>query len=71
MPPGVPIRIFAALDKFDKYRKSRTGIFDVIQQVYAVQGLEIDRGGSVFVGDAAGRLGGGKGQFKDHGDTDF
>ena len=71
MPPGVPIRIFAALDKFDKYRKCRRGLFDIIQQIYHDQGLEIDREGSLFIGDAAGRLGVGKGQFKDHGDTDL
>ena len=71
MPPGVPFRVLAALNKYDKYRKCRTGMFEILQQVYAEQGLEIDLDKSVFVGDAAGRLGGIKGQMKDHADTDY
>ncbi|ORX41001.1 polynucleotide kinase 3 phosphatase-domain-containing protein [Kockovaella imperatae] len=70
LPAGVPLRILAALDK-DKYRKPRTGLYDILDQVYRDHGLEIDIERSLFVGDAAGRLGGVKGQFRDHADTDL
>ena len=71
-PAGVPIRILAALEKFDKYRKPRTGMFDVVQKVYKERGYEIDLARSLFVGDAAGRMPIGHGrQARDHADTDY
>jgi bifunctional polynucleotide phosphatase/kinase len=70
MPAGVPLRILAALNKYDIYRKPNIGMWEVVRDVYAQQGLEIDLETSLFVGDAAGRLGG-RGIAKDHSDTDF
>jgi len=70
MPAGVPIRVLAALNKGDIYRKPNIGMFEVVEGVYRENGYEIDLDNSVFVGDAAGRLGG-RGVLKDHGDTDY
>ncbi|EIW70140.1 hypothetical protein TREMEDRAFT_68510 [Tremella mesenterica DSM 1558] len=70
MPSGVPLRILAALNKFDIYRKPNTGMFDEIVRLYRNQRLEIDMENSVYVGDAAGRAGH-QGRKKDHGDSDF
>ena len=70
MPPEVPIRILAALNKYDIYRKPNVGMYTAISDIYRSQGYEIDLASSGFVGDAAGRLAM-KGQFKDHGDTDY
>lgn len=69
MPANVPFRVLAALER-DIFRKPQSGMFDTVKALYRERGLEIDLAKSVFVGDAAGRLAG-KGQFKDHGDTDF
>ncbi|KAK1923128.1 polynucleotide kinase 3 phosphatase-domain-containing protein [Papiliotrema laurentii] len=70
MPKDVPIRVLAALNKYDVYRKPNTGMYEVVAALYAARGYEIDLERSVFVGDAAGRQGG-RGVPKDHGDTDF
>ena len=70
MPNGVPIRILAALNKYDVYRKPGTGMFDVVNALYRSKGYEIDMDSSVYVGDAAGRMAFGT-RRKDHGDTDF
>lgn len=70
MPKDVPLRVLAALDKYDVYRKPNIGMFEVITSLYAERGLEVDMDQSVFVGDAAGRMAGG-GRKKDHGDTDY
>ena len=70
MPSGVPIRIFAAFSKTDKYRKPNSGMFDLVRSLYREKGYEIDMTKSVYVGDAAGRLAMG-GRRKDHGDTDY
>ncbi len=45
-------------------------MYQVVEEVYRSHGLEIDLDRSVFVGDAAGRLGN-QGRKKDHGDTDY
>jgi len=70
MPAGVPLRILAALNKYDIYRKPNIGMFQVVEALYNEKGYEIDLESSVFVGDAAGRLGG-RGVSKDHSDTDY
>jgi bifunctional polynucleotide phosphatase/kinase len=70
MPAGVPFRVLAALNKGDIYRKPNIGMYETVERVYREQGYEIDLGSSVFVGDAAGRLGG-RGVSKDHSDTDY
>ena len=71
MPAGVPIRVLAALNKYDIYRKPNIGMWQVVRDLYLEQGYEIDLSTSLFVGDAAGRMGGGRGRVKDHSDTDF
>lgn len=45
-------------------------MFETIQNLYAEKGYTLDLENSLFVGDAAGRLGG-RGVPKDHSDTDF
>ncbi|WVQ85805.1 polynucleotide kinase 3'-phosphatase [Cryptococcus sp. DSM 104549] len=70
MPNDIPLRILAALEMNDVYRKPNIGMFQVISELYRKQGLEIDMDSSVFVGDAAGRPAKG-GQKKDHGDSDY
>lgn len=70
MPPNTPIRILAAYSKTDHYRKPGTGMFDLVRDLYAQKGYEVDMEKSVYVGDAAGRLAG-VGRRKDHGDTDY
>lgn len=70
MPKDVPLRVLAALKK-DIYRKPNIGMFDVIASIYAEKGYEVDLENSLFVGDAAGRMGDGRGVPKDHSDTDF
>ena len=45
-------------------------MFDLVQQLYASRGYTIDLANSLFVGDAAGRVGG-KGSVKDHDNTDL
>jgi bifunctional polynucleotide phosphatase/kinase len=71
MPQDVPIRVLAALNKYDIYRKPNVGMYQVVKQLYEEKGLAVDLENSLFVGDAAGRLGGGKGKVKDHSDTDY
>lgn len=66
----MPLRILAALNKYDIYRKPNIGMFQVVEDLYRERGYEIDLESSVFVGDAAGRLGG-RGVSKDHSDTDY
>lgn len=46
-------------------------MWQVVRDLYLEQGYEIDLSTSLFVGDAAGRMGGGRGRVKDHSDTDF
>jgi bifunctional polynucleotide phosphatase/kinase len=70
MPPGIPIRIVAALSRSDIYRKPNSGMFDLINKLYREKGLEIDMDTSIYVGDAAGRMAIGQ-RRKDHGDTDY
>lgn len=70
MPPGVPIRIIAALSRSDVYRKPNSGMFDLVNALYKSKGLEIDMEKSIYVGDAAGRMSVGT-RKKDHGDTDY
>ena len=70
MPEGVPIRILAALSKFDVYRKPNSGMFDTVVDLYRSKGFEVDVEQSIYVGDAAGRLSSAS-RKKDHGDTDF
>ncbi|WWC92336.1 polynucleotide kinase 3'-phosphatase [Kwoniella dendrophila CBS 6074] len=70
IPKDVPISILAALSKSDKYRKPGIGMYEVVEKLYRDKGYEIDLDNSVFVGDAAGRVGKGP-QSKDHGDTDY
>ena len=70
MPTGVPIRIMAALSKIDVYRKPNVGMYDVVASVYRAQGLDVDVEQSIFVGDAAGRMGS-SGRRRDHSDTDL
>ncbi|KAG1749154.1 polynucleotide kinase 3 phosphatase-domain-containing protein [Suillus paluster] len=52
--PSVPFRLFAASAK-DGFRKPMPGIWDELQRIFAVDGIQIDKDASFFVGDAAGR----------------
>ena len=45
-------------------------MYQVAEELYRKKGFEIDLENSVFVGDAAGRVGG-RGMSKDHSNTDF
>lgn len=46
-------------------------MFQVVQRLYRDAGYEIDMKESFYVGDAAGRLGVGRGAVRDHADTDY
>ncbi|KAK4496537.1 hypothetical protein PRZ48_012517 [Zasmidium cellare] len=50
----LPITVYAATEK-DLFRKPRTGMWEQMVRDYGIE--DIDREGSVFVGDAAGREG--------------
>ncbi|KAG1754169.1 polynucleotide kinase 3 phosphatase-domain-containing protein [Suillus lakei] len=52
--PSVPFRIFAASAK-DGFRKPMPGMWDELERIFAVDGVQIDKDASFFVGDAAGR----------------
>ena len=58
------------MNKGDIYRKPNIGMYEVVEALYRQAGYEIDMASSVFVGDAAGRVGG-RGVSKDHSDTDY
>ncbi|SPO26998.1 related to bifunctional polynucleotide phosphatase/kinase [Ustilago trichophora] len=60
----VPLRVFASLAD-DTYRKPRLGMWDEFIGKWN-GGLEVNRGESFFVGDAAGRK-----KYRDHQDTDL
>ncbi|OQO05235.1 hypothetical protein B0A48_09002 [Cryoendolithus antarcticus] len=68
---GLPISVYAATEK-DLYRKPRTGMWNRMMEDYelAADG-QVDLAGSVFVGDAAGRLGDKAAKIKkDHSSSD-
>ena len=71
---GLPVSLYAATE-YDSFRKPRTGMWKQVLRDYGVGGDgEVDLGGSVFVGDAAGRAGDAKaGVRRDHScsDRDF
>lgn len=54
----------------DIYRKPNIGMYQVVEKLYRDKGYGIDIDKSVFVGDAAGRLGSGA-KRKDHSNTDY
>ncbi|TFY68068.1 hypothetical protein EVJ58_g1248 [Rhodofomes roseus] len=58
----VPFRILAATAR-DGYRKPMPGMWYELERIFALDGVEIDKSASIFVGDAAGRQG-------DHASTD-
>ena len=60
----VPLRVLASLAD-DGYRKPRLGMWDEFV-AKCNGGVEVDRGESFFVGDAAGRK-----KYRDHQDTDL
>lgn len=61
--PDVPFRLYAATAK-DSYRKPMPGIWYEIERAARMDGIEIDKSSSFFVGDAAGRqFQKGKGDF--------
>ncbi|XAO22135.1 polynucleotide kinase 3'-phosphatase [Cryptococcus bacillisporus CA1280] len=70
MPNNVPLRILAATEQNNVYRKPNIGMFQAITEIYRNRGLEIDMEKSIFVGDAAGRSAKGS-RKKDHGNTDY
>ncbi|KIR51540.1 DNA 3'-phosphatase [Cryptococcus gattii Ru294] len=70
MPNDVPLRILAATEQNNVYRKPNIGMFQAITEIYRTRGLEIDMEKSIFVGDAAGRSAKGS-RKKDHGNTDY
>lgn len=70
MPSNVPLRILAAIEQNNVYRKPNIGMFQAITEIYRARGLEIDMEKSIFVGDAAGRPAKGS-RKKDHGNTDY
>ncbi|OXC68513.1 polynucleotide kinase 3'-phosphatase [Cryptococcus neoformans] len=70
MPNNVPLRILAAIEQNNVYRKPNIGMFQAITEIYRARGLEIDMEKSIFVGDAAGRPAKGS-RKKDHGNTDY
>ncbi|RDB21211.1 Bifunctional polynucleotide phosphatase/kinase [Hypsizygus marmoreus] len=53
--PDVPFRLFAATSK-DNYRKPMPGMWLELERIFREEGVDIDKGASFFVGDAAGRL---------------
>lgn len=67
----MPLRVLAAFSRSDIYRKPNIGMFQVVEQVYRDAGYAIDMENSIYVGDAAGRVGLGRGAIKDHADTDY
>ncbi|KIM57653.1 hypothetical protein SCLCIDRAFT_1219345 [Scleroderma citrinum Foug A] len=52
--PDVPFRILAACAK-DEYRKPMPGMWNELERIFKEHDVEIDKGSSFFVGDAAGR----------------
>ncbi|KAG6335223.1 hypothetical protein ID866_3868 [Astraeus odoratus] len=54
--PHVPFRILAACAK-DGYRKPMPGMWYELERIFKEHNVEIDKEGSFFVGDAAGRPG--------------
>ncbi|KAK2467111.1 hypothetical protein APHAL10511_001369 [Amanita phalloides] len=52
--PDVPFRLYAAIAK-DRYRKPMPGIWYELEHAAYMDGIEIDKTASFFVGDAAGR----------------
>jgi bifunctional polynucleotide phosphatase/kinase len=61
----LPISLYAATAK-DMYRKPRPGMWQQLLEDYALAPAAVDHENSIFVGDAAGRLGvpgGSKGDF--------
>ncbi|CAK5280699.1 unnamed protein product, partial [Mycena citricolor] len=53
--PDVPFRLFAATAK-DRFRKPMIGMWEELERLYTADGVQIDKEGSFFVGDAAGRV---------------
>lgn len=56
----IPVTLYAATGK-DIYRKPRTGMWTEMKHDYGLSESEIDMEGSVFVGDAGGRISNSKG----------
>jgi len=52
-----PISLYAAT-RNDRFRKPRTGIWDMLLKDLEIEEKDVDRSQSLFVGDAGGRLGG-------------
>ncbi|KAK5007250.1 DNA kinase/phosphatase Pnk1, partial [Cryomyces antarcticus] len=67
----IPITVYAATGR-DQYRKPRTGMWQQLIKDYEVEPADsVDLENSVFVGDAAGRLGSmNNGAAKDHSCSD-
>lgn len=55
----LPISLYAAT-RHDLYRKPRTGMWDALLKDQGLSTKDLDVGGSIFVGDAAGRIAEGK-----------
>ncbi|KAL0947240.1 hypothetical protein HGRIS_013361 [Hohenbuehelia grisea] len=54
--PDVPFYLFAATAK-DGFRKPMIGMWTELERIFAEADVQIDKNGSFFVGDAAGRKG--------------
>ncbi|KAH9991967.1 polynucleotide kinase 3 phosphatase-domain-containing protein [Russula compacta] len=52
--PELPFRIFAATVK-DGHRKPMPGMWSELERIFSQDGITIDKSGSYYVGDAAGR----------------
>lgn len=67
---NLPISLYAAT-RNDEYRKPRDGMFEAMREDYDLDvGEGVDLTGSIFVGDAAGRIGDGAGQSVDFASSD-
>ncbi|KAF2150808.1 PNK3P-domain-containing protein [Myriangium duriaei CBS 260.36] len=64
----LPVSLYAAT-KYDLFRKPRTGMWEKLLADHNLTAADVDLAGSVFVGDAAGRIAGPKGS-KDFSSSD-
>ncbi|KAF6764952.1 polynucleotide kinase 3'-phosphatase [Ephemerocybe angulata] len=51
----IPFRLLSATEK-DEFRKPMPGMYYELEKIFAKDGVQIDKGQSFFVGDAAGRI---------------
>ncbi|KAJ7508638.1 polynucleotide kinase 3 phosphatase-domain-containing protein [Mycena galericulata] len=67
--PDLPFRLFAAT-RYDNYRKPMIGMWEELEKSFVVDGVQIDKASSYFVGDAAGRQYPNSTKAKDFSSTD-